>query len=70
MSILNYPGFQTLPRGARQLLLVSETHFFEQPASHRQNLNGIAQAVRASRCLKVLLTTLFITAGIALGLLA
>jgi hypothetical protein len=33
-TILNYPGFQTLPKGVKQMLLFSEAHFFEQLASH------------------------------------
>jgi hypothetical protein len=35
-TILNYPGFQTLPKGVRQMLLVSEAYFFNEPASHHQ----------------------------------
>jgi hypothetical protein len=36
-TILNYPGFQTLPKEIRQMLVVSEAHYFDQPASfHRQ----------------------------------
>jgi hypothetical protein len=31
-TILNYPGFQTLPKGVRQMLLVSEAYFFNEPA--------------------------------------
>jgi hypothetical protein len=31
-TILNYPGFQSLPKGVKQMLLVSEAHFFNQPA--------------------------------------
>lgn len=34
-SILNYPGFQALPKGVKQMLLVSESHFFDQPPTHR-----------------------------------
>jgi len=33
-TILSYPGFQTLPRGIKQMLVASEAHFFDQPASH------------------------------------
>jgi hypothetical protein len=35
-TILNYPGFQTLPKGVRQMLLVSEAFFFNEPASDHQ----------------------------------
>jgi hypothetical protein len=33
-SILSYPGFQSLPKGVKQMLVASEEHFFEQPVSH------------------------------------
>jgi hypothetical protein len=41
-SILNYPGFQTLPKGVKQMLVASEAHFFDQPAPHykEQRDNG------------------------------
>jgi hypothetical protein len=41
-TILNYPGFQTLPKGIKQMLVASEAHFFDQPASHHkeQQENG------------------------------
>ncbi len=41
-TILNYPGFQTLPKGVKKMLLVSEAYFFDEPASHRmeQKDNG------------------------------
>jgi hypothetical protein len=31
---MNYPGFQALPKGLKQMLLVSEAHFFDPPAPH------------------------------------
>jgi len=42
-SILNYPGFQTLPKGVKQMLVASESHFFDQPAPHRKEQNRAAQ---------------------------
>ena len=41
-TILNYPGFQSLPKEIKQLLVVSEAHYFEQPASYhrKQRENG------------------------------
>ena len=41
-TILNYPGFQTLPKGVKKMLAVSEAYFFDEPASHRmeQKENG------------------------------
>jgi hypothetical protein len=45
-TIANYPGFQTLPKGVKQLLLVSEAHFSGQPASHHQGPKGVAQEMR------------------------
>jgi hypothetical protein len=44
-TILNYPGFQTLPKGVRQMLLVSEAYFFNEPASHHHSRDMI-KAVR------------------------
>jgi hypothetical protein len=38
-TILNYPGFQGLPKGIKQMLLVSELYFFDQPASHHHEQN-------------------------------
>jgi hypothetical protein len=35
-TILSYPGFQTLPKGVRRMLVASEAHFFDQPASHHK----------------------------------
>jgi hypothetical protein len=35
-TIMNYPGFQTLPKGVKKMLLVSEAYFFDEPASHRK----------------------------------
>jgi hypothetical protein len=46
-TILNYPGFQTLPRGVRQMLLVSEAFFFNEPAPcHRDHRVAAMQAGR------------------------
>jgi len=36
-TILNYPDFQSLPEGLKQMLLVSEAHFCDHPASHHQD---------------------------------
>jgi hypothetical protein len=44
-TILNYPGFQTLPKGVRRMLIVSEEFFFDQPASHRQDESGCGHVV-------------------------
>jgi hypothetical protein len=48
-SILNYPGFQALPKGVKQMLLASETHFFDQPAPHRQEQKRTSHALRPIR---------------------
>ena len=66
-SILSYPGFQTLPKGIKQMLLVSEAHFFDLPVAHHSEQKAAAREMGAHRGLKVLLTCLVITAGIALG---
>jgi hypothetical protein len=48
-TILNYPGFQTLPKGLRQMLLVSEAYFFNEPApDHRQREVAAGKAGRDS----------------------
>ncbi|HUD47861.1 MAG TPA: hypothetical protein VMR33_13590 [Candidatus Baltobacteraceae bacterium] len=36
-STLNFPDFQTLPEGLKQMLLISEAHFCDQPAYHHQD---------------------------------
>jgi hypothetical protein len=64
-SILNYPGFQTLPKGTRQMLLFSETHFFNQQASHPTAQKGAAQEGRTHQALKIFLTNLSIASGVA-----
>jgi hypothetical protein len=35
-TILNYSGFQSLPKGVRRMLVASETFFFEQSQAHHQ----------------------------------
>jgi hypothetical protein len=60
-TILNYPGFQSLPKGARQMLLVSEAHFFEESATHAAEQSAGAQEVIARRGLRVILTSLLVT---------
>ena len=47
MTILNYPGFQTLPKGVRQMLLVSEAYFFNEPAS--RHIEQTVASTRANR---------------------
>jgi hypothetical protein len=44
-SIINYPGFQTLPKGAKQMLLASEAYFFDQPVSHHQEQKSAARGM-------------------------
>jgi hypothetical protein len=62
-TILNYPGFQALPKGIKQMLLVSEAHFFDQPASRSREQTGRAGEMRIDRGLKVFLTGQLIAAG-------
>jgi hypothetical protein len=33
-TIFNSAGFQELPKGLKQMLLVSEAYFFDEPSSH------------------------------------
>jgi hypothetical protein len=42
-TILNYPGFQTLPKGIKQMLVASEAHFFDQPAFHPKEQRSAAR---------------------------
>ena len=50
MTILNYPGFPTLPKGVRQMLLVSEAYFFNEPApDHREQKVLAGRANRGSK---------------------
>ena len=39
-TILNYPGFRTLPKELKQLLVASEARYFDQPASFHRNQRG------------------------------
>jgi hypothetical protein len=45
--MLNYPGFQTLPEGVKQMLLVSEAHFLDPSASHYPKPKAEAQEMKA-----------------------
>jgi hypothetical protein len=54
-TILNYPGFQALPKGIKQMLVASEAHFFDQPASHHQERQRVTQEMSANRGFKVLI---------------
>ena len=63
-TILNYPGFQALPKGVRQMLLVSEAYFFNEPASHHQEQEVVAQP--ANRRSKDFMGIPWINVGIAL----
>jgi hypothetical protein len=65
-TILNYPGFQTLPKGVKQMLLVSEAYFFDQPASHHQEPQWAAQEMRADRDLENSFRSPLINTGIAM----
>ena len=65
-TILNYPGFQTLPKGVKQMLLLSEAHFFEPPAPHYVEQKGAAQEMRTKRRLEDYLPKPFIIVRIAM----
>jgi hypothetical protein len=51
-TILNYPGFQTLPKGIKQLLVASEAHFFDQPVSQQLEQQAVAECAAARRGFK------------------
>jgi len=63
-TILNYPGFQTLPKGVRQMLLVSEAYFFNEPAPDHQAQRVVAK--RADRGSEDFMGNPLINAGITL----
>ncbi len=65
-TILNYPGFQNLPKGIKQMLLVSESHFFDQSGSHHKEQDGATQEMIAKRGFRVFLTSLLFSLGIGL----
>jgi hypothetical protein len=65
-TILNYPGFQTLPKGVKQMLLVSEAHFFDQSAPHHKEQNVVAQEMRPNQGLRNFSASPLINLGIAL----
>jgi hypothetical protein len=44
-TILSYPEFQNLPKGVKQMLLFSESYFFDQPASSAK-VNRLAWCAR------------------------
>lgn len=41
-TIFNYPGFQMLPKGIKQMLLASEAYFFDQPVSSHVKQEAVA----------------------------
>jgi len=63
-TILNYPGFQNLPKGVKRMLLASETHFFDQPTSHHEN--PATAETRTHRHFTEFLTSQWVKAGIVL----
>ncbi|MGO8700031.1 MAG: hypothetical protein ACLQVY_20260 [Limisphaerales bacterium] len=57
-TILNYPGFQALPKGAKQMLLVSESYFFEEgPPPGQLYRYALAPILKTNQGLKTLLQT-------------
>jgi hypothetical protein len=65
-SILNYPEFHSLPKGVRQMLLLSETHFFNQPPSHAAARKDPARQSSRPRALTLFLTHLSTNATLPL----
>jgi hypothetical protein len=63
-TILNYPGFQSLPKGLRQMLLVSEAYFFNEPAPHRQERQCVSD--QAAHSLNDLMGIPLLNAGFAM----
>jgi hypothetical protein len=63
-SILSYPGFQSLPKATRQMLLFSETHFFNEQASHPAAQKGASQELGIHRGIKYFFTQLTVPAAL------
>jgi hypothetical protein len=42
--LLTYPGFQSLPKGVKKMLVTSETHFFKN-AKHSSTARREAQGI-------------------------
>jgi hypothetical protein len=55
-----------LPKGVKQMLLVSEAHFFDQPASHHKEQKGTTQAIRTHGGLKDFFRSPLINSAITL----
>ena len=64
-TILNYPGFQSLPKGIKQMLLVSESHFFDMPAPHQEQQKVVPLEMRTHDGFKIALASLFRPPGVA-----
>jgi hypothetical protein len=62
-TILNFPDFQSMPRGIKQMLLVSEAHFFDQATSHYHEQKAAAQETKTSRGFKAVLASLLHNGG-------
>ena len=65
-TILNYPGYQELPKGAKQMLLASEEYFFEESSSSHGAKLMAAQRAVSSGGIKVFLASLLIPFAAAL----
>ncbi|HKW28530.1 MAG TPA: hypothetical protein VJT54_04280 [Verrucomicrobiae bacterium] len=42
--ILTYPGYQSLPRGIKQMLLASESFYFDEPRPAATDINNCKPA--------------------------
>ena len=45
-TISNYPDFETLPEGAKKMLLASEAHFSDQPGSPPDQCSPMKPSLR------------------------
>jgi hypothetical protein len=52
-TIFNYPGFQSLPKGIKQMLVITEAQLFDQPISQQPEQST---APRADGALEIFMT--------------
>jgi hypothetical protein len=64
-TILSYPGFQALPKGVKQMLLASETYFFENDTPRCADRHYVTRIARNNRRARFLWRTPLMMPGLA-----
>ena len=65
-TLLNWEGIRTLPKGDKQMLLVSEAHIFDNPASHSQTQKDTTHEININRTTKDLWNGPWMNVGLPL----